>query len=195
VKKRGADSVVMSIKEIFDRAKEHPPAIVFIDEIDALVPARDITDEAGALLTGEILEEFDKIKDATGIVVVASTNRPDVLDPALLRPGRFDKLIFVPPPQKADREKLFEQNLKKIPLSSNFDFGKLADLSDGFTGADIANICRQVKINALQASISKGGEAKVGMSDVTKILDKAKPSAPPSVMGRYMTFLSEYGKR
>ena len=193
--RRGPDAVVASIREIFDRAKEHPPAIVFIDEIDALVPARDTTAYTGAMLTGEILEEFDKIKDATGIVVVASTNRPDVLDAALLRPGRFDKLIFVPAPQRDDREKLFEQNLKKVPVSDDLDFGKLADMTEGFTGADIANICRQVKINALQTSLSKGGEAMVEMSDVTKILAKAKPSAPSSVMGRYMAFLSRYGKR
>ena len=193
--KHGQERAVVSIKEIFNRAKEHTPAIVFVDEIDALVPARDTSTEAGSQLTGEFLQEFDKIKDTPGIVVAAATNRPDVLDPALLRAGRFDRLIFVPPPEPADREKIFRINLEKVPLGEDIDLPKLASLTEGFTGADIANICRQAKINALEASLSKSSEVKVGMADITKILQRARPSAPGMVMGRYLAFYSKYGKR
>ena len=193
--KNGSERAVVSIKEIFNRAKEHTPAIVFIDEIDALVPSRDTSTEAGGQITGEFLQEFDKIKDVPGIVVVAATNRPDVLDPAILRPGRFDRLIFVPPPDKAEREALFKANLEKVPLSDDMDLAKLAEVTEGYTGADIANVCRQAKINALESSLSKGGEVKLEMADLTKMLQKTKPSAPNMIMGRYLAFYSKYGKR
>ena len=193
--KHGAEKAVVSIKEIFNRAKEHSPAIVFVDEIDALVTARDTSSEAGSQLTGEFLQEFDNINNVPGIVVVAATNRPDVLDPALLRPGRFDRLIYVPPPEKDDREELFRANLDKVPLAEDIDLDKLAAITEGFTGADIANICRQAKINALEMSLSKGSEVKLEMADMMKILQKARPSAPAMILGRYLAFFSKYGKR
>jgi transitional endoplasmic reticulum ATPase len=193
--KHGSEKAVVSIKEIFNRAKEHSPAIVFIDEIDALVPSRDAATEAGSQLTGEFLQEFDKVKDVPGIVVVAATNRPDALDPAILRPGRFDRLIFVPPPEKAEREALFRANLEKVPLSDDMDMGKLAEMTEGFTGADIANLCRQAKINALESSLTAGNEVKLEMAEMEKMLQRAKPSAPNMIMGRYLAFFSKYGKR
>ena len=167
VAKYGADKAISAIKEIFDRAKEHAPAIVFIDEIDALVPSRDSASESGMQITGEFLQEFDKIKDS-GVVVVAATNRPDVLDPALLRAGRLDKLIFVAPPDKDSRAKIFDENLAKVPLSDDIDLDALAGITEGYTGADIANICRQAKIDALETSVAKGIEAKVEMTEIDK---------------------------
>jgi SpoVK/Ycf46/Vps4 family AAA+-type ATPase len=193
--KNGVTKASVSIKELFNRAKEHTPAIVFVDEIDALVPTRDTSTEAGGQLTGEFLQEFDKIKEAPGIVVVAATNRPDVLDPALLRPGRFDRLIYVPPPEKADRETLFNLNLEKVPLSEDMDTAKLAEMTEGFTGADIVNLCRQAKINALETSLSNGAEVKIQMGDIVKLIQKTRPSAPNAIMGRYLAFFSKYGKR
>ena len=193
--KYGIDRATATVKETFDRAKENSPAIVFVDEIDALVPSRDTANEFGLQLTSEFLQEFDKIKQASGVVVVAATNRPDVLDPALLRAGRFDRLIFTPPPDKDSRAKIFEMNLEKAPLGPDVDFGKLAETSEGFTGADIANICRQAKINALEASLSAGNELKIGLKDIATLLQKARPSAPGIVMGRYLAFFGKYGKR
>ncbi|VVB77479.1 VCP-like ATPase [uncultured archaeon] len=168
---------------------------MFVDEIDALVPARDVGSESGNQLTGEFLQEFDKLKDTVGIVVVASTNRPDVIDTALLRPGRFDRLIYIPPPEEGARAKIFALNLKKVPLAEDVDAARLAALTEGFTGADISNICRQAKLNALEASLAKGGDAKLEMADLTRIIQHSKPSAPSNVMGRYMAFFGKYGKR
>jgi transitional endoplasmic reticulum ATPase len=180
---------------MFDRAKENVPSIIFIDEIDALVPSRDTANEMGVKLTGEIIQEFDRIKEAEGIVIVAATNRPDVLDPALLRAGRFDKLIFVPPPDAENRMKIFELNLEKAPISSDVEFKRLGEMAEGYTGADIANLCRQVKLNALEASVASGTELQISMKDMILQMQKTRPSAPSMLMGRYLTFFTKYGKR
>lgn len=195
IAKYGPERASATIKEIFDRAKENVPAIVFVDEIDALVPSRDVAKGAVLQLAGEFLQEFDKIKQNSDIVVVAATNRPDALDPALLRAGRFDRLIFMPPPDAESRAKIFELNLEKAPVAKDVDFEKLAEETGGFTGADIANICRQIKLETLESSLSSGKEIQVGMDEIMALVQKSRPSAPTSVLGRYVTFFSTYGKR
>ncbi|MCL5239240.1 MAG: AAA family ATPase [Candidatus Marsarchaeota archaeon] len=195
ISKYGPSQATAAVKEIFDRAKENAPAIVFVDEIDAIVPSRDTAHQNGLQLAGEFLEEFDKIKDTTGVVVVAATNRPDALDPAILRSGRFDRLIFMPPPGAEDRAKIFELNLEKAPLDVDVDFAKLAASTEGYTGADIANICRQVKLNTLEASLISGNELNIKLGDIMVLIQKARPSAPAMVLGRYLAFFSRYGKR
>lgn len=193
--KYGPSQASSTVKEIFDRAKENSPAIIFVDEIDALVPSRDNARASGLQVAGEFLEEFDKIKSTTGIVVVAATNRPDVLDPALLRAGRFDRLVFMPPPDPEGRAKIFEQNLEKAPLAEDVDFNRLAQETEGYTGADIANICRQVKLNTLESSLEAGTEVQIKLADILALIQKARPSAPSLVLGRYLAFFSRYGKR
>ncbi len=195
IAKYGQDKASTTVKGIFDRAKESAPAIVFIDEIDALVPSRDTASQYGLQLTGELLEEFDKLKDVTDVVVVASTNRPDVLDPAMLRPGRFDRLVYAPPPDKKSRAELFQQYLEKAPLASGMSFDKLADETEGYTGADISNICRQVKLNTLEESLEAGKELEISEDSIYALIQKARPSAPATVLGRYLSFYSKYGKR
>jgi SpoVK/Ycf46/Vps4 family AAA+-type ATPase len=193
--KAGLDKAIITIKEAFDRAKENAPSIIFIDEIDAVVPNREEASELGTQLTGEFLQEIDGIKSRSGIVLVAATNRPDALDPALLRSGRFDKLIFIPPPNETQRAELFKLYLGKAPLSDDIDYIKLGNMTPGFTGADIANLCRQAKMNALEASLASRTEVKISMSDLQKLIENTKPSAPSMVIGRYLSFLSTYGKR
>jgi SpoVK/Ycf46/Vps4 family AAA+-type ATPase len=195
IAKYGVERASATIKQVFDRAKENPPAIVFVDEIDALVPSRDVAKGPILQLAGEFLQEFDKIKQNSDIVVVAATNRPDALDPALLRAGRFDRLIFMPPPDKQSRAKIFELNLKKAPVAKDIDFEKLADETEGYTGADIANICRQAKLETLESSLSAGKEVKIGMDKLMAVLQKSRPSAPTIVIGRYLSFFSRFGKR
>ncbi len=193
--KYGPERASAAMKEIFDRAKENAPAIVFVDEVDALVPSRDQASEIGMQVAGEFLQEFDKIKQTTGVVVVGATNRPDALDPALLRAGRFDKLVFTPPPNNESKAKIFEMNLEKAPIASDVNFNRLAEIAEGFTGADIANVCRQCKLNALEASLTAGKEMQISMLDLTTILQKTRPSAPNIVLGRYVPFFTKYGRR
>jgi SpoVK/Ycf46/Vps4 family AAA+-type ATPase len=195
ISKAGVERAVLTIKEAFNRAKENAPSIIFVDEIDAVVPTREKASELGVSLTGEFLEELDGLRAKYNIVLVGATNRPDSLDSALLRAGRFDKLIFIPPPNEADRAKLFEQYLKKAPIDESINFATLASMTPGFTGADIANLCRQVKMNALEESVDSGEELKITMSDLTNLIEKTRPSAPSMVVGRYLSFLSTYGQR
>ncbi len=195
IAKGGLERAVLTIKQVFDRAKENAPAILFIDEIDAIVASRENATQFNVQVTGEFLEELDGMKDATGVVLVGTSNRPDALDPAILRAGRFDKLIFIPPPEKEDRQRIFEQNLKKAPTSDDIDYAKLADMTVGYTGADIATVCKQAKLGALEKTLAAGQEAKIAQADIEKVLQKVRPSAPSIVIGRYMTFLSRFGSR
>ncbi len=194
ITRQGIDRAVEMMKEIFDRAKENAPSIIFIDEIDSIVPDREHASEFGVQLTGEFLRELDDVKDS-GVIVIGATNRPDSLDAALIRPGRLDKLIFTPPPSKEERSKLFENNLKKAPLSENIDFVKLGEMTQGYTGADITNICRQAKMEALESSVSETGENVVTEEILEKLVKSTRPSAPSIVIGRYLTFLTTHGKR
>ncbi|MDE1846262.1 MAG: AAA family ATPase [Candidatus Micrarchaeota archaeon] len=195
ISKYGPERAIESIRQTFDRAKENSPSIIFIDEIDAVVPARDQATEKGVQFTGEFLEELDGIKSQYNIVLVATTNRPDMLDPALLRPGRIDKIIYVAPPNREEREQLFRYNLAKAPTQNEIDFGKLAEITPGYTGADITNICRQAKMNALEHSIRSSGEELISTEMMVKIIQSIKPSAPSAVVGRYLAFLAKYGQR
>ena len=195
ISKAGLEKATAAIKQAFDRAKENAPSIIFIDEIDAVVPAREGASELGVQLTGEFLEELDGVKEQYNVVLVATTNRPDSIDPALLRPGRIDKLIFTPPPNAAGRIEIFKENLAKVPLDEGVDFEKLAASAAGFTGADIANVCRQAKMDTLEQSLKENNEVKISMGTLSRIIQATHPSAPTVVMGKYLSFLSRYGQR
>lgn len=192
---QGVDMATSVIKTIFNRAQENTPAIIFIDEIEALFPRREIASIAEAQVTTEALRQMDGIRKLTGVVVVAATNKPDKLDSALLRAGRFDKLIFVKPPDRNGRALLFKINLGNVPLADDVDFDKLADESRGFTGADIAGIAREVKMRALDESIKTSEETKITMNDLETVVEDTKPSAPDSEMSTYLNFLAAYGER
>ncbi|EQD61664.1 AAA family ATPase, subfamily protein, partial [mine drainage metagenome] len=115
-----------TIKDIFDRARENEPAIIFIDEIDGIAPSRSGATENASQITTELLKQMDGLTKPYGVVVVAATNRPDSLDTAILRPGRFDKIIFVKPPTSQQRALIFREYFKNVPLDDNIDFDKLA---------------------------------------------------------------------
>ena len=195
IAKNGLENALSEIRDIFNRARENTPAIIFIDEMDALLPSREGSSEFAVHMTSEFLQQLDGIKSSNGIVLVGATNRPDHIDPAILRPGRIDKFIFVSPPNSSDRAQLFEENLKRAPMDSNMDFKRLAEESEGFTGADITNICRQAKLNALEENVSTSNEKKIELEDMLKIIGSTRPSAPSSTLGAYMNFISIYGGR
>ncbi len=190
-----ADSAVASLREIFNRARENVPSIIFIDEIDTVVPKRAGASEAAAQITGALLEEMDGIKKYNGILVMAATNRPDEVDPAIMRPGRFDKVTFIRPPNAEERARMFEMYIKSAPISKDLDLKKLGDETKGFTGADIANVCRQAKIKALEASVKTGEEVRISTADLESIIFLIRPSAPDEALSRYLAFMAKYGER
>ena len=153
-----------TVRDVFRKARQAAACIVFFDEIDALAPARG-AGGSDAHVTERVLSQFltelDGIEELQGIVVLAATNRPDILDPALLRPGRFDVLLETPPPDEAGREEIFRIGLRGKPLEGSIAPGELARVTEGFTGADIAAVCQRAALLAIRDTV----RAREGQAD------------------------------
>jgi cell division protease FtsH len=159
------------VRDLFKQAREKAPCIIFIDEIDAIGRARGknvmmSNDERESTLN-QLLVEMDGFGTDAGIIVLAATNRPDVLDNALLRPGRFDRQISIDKPDLKGREAIFKVHLKPIKLSEKVDIHKLAEQTPGFAGADIANICNEAALIA-----ARKGKQSVEMADFQDAVDR-----------------------
>ena len=133
------------IREIFKRARQSAPCVIFFDEIDSIAPIRGAGGETAVTerVVSQLLTELDGMENMHGVVVLAATNRADMIDPALLRPGRFDKIIQIPLPDKDSRKSVIEIHAKDIPLADGadkVDFDKIAELTDGLSSADVASI-------------------------------------------------------
>ncbi len=151
-----------AIRETFRKARQAAPTIIFFDEIDSIVPIRGVAFDSGVTerVVSQILTELDGLEELNSIIVVAATNRPDLVDPALLRPGRFDKLIYIKPPDLKEREIIFKLHLKDTPLSTDVDLETLAERTSGYVGADIEAICREASILALREFMKPGIDKK-----------------------------------
>ncbi|MBS7612262.1 CDC48 family AAA ATPase [Candidatus Bathyarchaeota archaeon] len=166
-----------AIREIFRKARMAAPAVVFFDEIDALVPPRGARfGDSGVSerVISQLLTELDGIETLENVVVLAATNRPDMVDPAVLRPGRFDRLIYVPPPDEKTRLQIFKIHTRNMPLDDDVSLERLAAITEGYTGADIAALCREAAMNAIRRNPETGG--KVNMEDFRKVMEAIKPS-------------------
>ncbi len=190
IMKKGYVQAVTIIKEAFNRARENRPAILFVDEIETFAPARGASYSSD--IVGQFLTEMDGIKGLEGVVVVAATNKPLLLDSALLRPGRFDKIFYVPPPDEAARKEIFKIHLGKY--ASDVDLDLLASITEGFSGADIASVCQSAKMKLLKSKI-KGEEIKLTTEMLINIIKKRKPSISKELLREYKLFLEKYGER
>ena len=159
------------VRDVFKQAREKAPCIVFIDEIDAIGRARGknvvMSNDERENTLNQLLVEMDGFSGDSGIIVLAATNRPDVLDIALLRPGRFDRQISIDIPDVKGREKIFDVHLKPIKKSKDLNIKKLALQTPGFAGADIANICNEAALIA-----ARKGKTEVDMSDFNDAIDR-----------------------
>jgi transitional endoplasmic reticulum ATPase len=141
------------ISEVFQRARQVTPAILFFDELDSLAPARGgsfgdphVTER----VVNQLLAEMDGMEELRGVVVLGASNRPDMIDPALLRPGRFDELVQVPIPDLGSRLAIFMTHLRKMAVAGDVDARRLAEITERFTGADIAGVCTKAGLNAIR---------------------------------------------
>lgn len=173
------------ISRLFERARQVAPTVVFIDEIDSLAPARGgglgdpgVTDR----VVNTLLAEMDGLEDLQGVVVMAATNRPNLLDPALLRPGRFDELVYVPVPDIKGRRKILGIHTKKMPLAKDVDLDFLAGQTERFTGADLEDLTRRAGVLALRQSLEA---SSVTAEDFKVALKDVGPSVTPETEREY----------
>lgn len=159
------------VRDLFKQAREKAPCIIFIDEIDAIGRARGknvmMSNDERENTLNQLLVEMDGFGTDSGIIILAATNRPDVLDSALLRPGRFDRQISIDKPDLAGREHIFDVHLKPIKTSPILDIKKLASMTPGFAGADIANVCNEAALIA-----ARKGKTQVEMDDFNDAIDR-----------------------
>ncbi len=160
------------VREIFRKARQAAPCIIFFDEIDAIAPARG-ADFGNSHVTerviSQMLTELDGLEVLTNVVVIAATNRPDIIDSALLRPGRFDRLLYVPPPDYESRKQIILIHTKKKPLADDTNIDNLASKTDGYTGADIAAVASAAVMLALREHISKYGKPQEAESHAKEL--------------------------
>ena len=150
------------VREIFKKARQTAPTIILFDEIDALAPRRgmDTGSHVTETVVNQLLTELDGIEPLENVVVLGSTNRPDIIDPSIMRPGRFDRLLLVPSPDKDARLEVFKIHTKGMPLDSDVSLDEMADKTEGYTGADLEAICREAGMYSLRENIEASKVSK-----------------------------------
>jgi transitional endoplasmic reticulum ATPase len=169
-----------AVRKVFKRARQTSPTIIFFDEIDSLAPKRGMSTDSNVTerVVNQLLTEMDGLEDLNNVVVIAATNRPDILDTALLRPGRFDRIILVPVPDFDARKAIFAVHTKSMPLGSDVSIDYLAQKSEGYVGADIEAVCREAAIFVLREDIKA---KKVTKKAFEKALEKVRPSVTKEI--------------
>jgi transitional endoplasmic reticulum ATPase len=171
------------VREIFRKARQAAPCIIFFDELDSLVPRRGGSSDSHVTenVVSQILTEIDGLEELHNVLIIGATNRLDIIDPALLRPGRFDRIIEVPKPDAKSREHIFRIHTKRKPLADDISFAKLVELTEGFTGAEIAEVCNRAALIGLKRYV--GGKTqsvkdiKITQTDLAEAIQKIKPTA------------------
>ena len=165
------------IREIFKKARQSAPSIIFFDEIDAIAPRRGLGMSGGTNVServvNQLLTEMDGLEELNDVVVIAATNRPDIIDPGLLRPGRFDRIVLVQPPDKQARKEIFKVHLAKMVICKDVEVEKLVEKTDNYVGADIESVCREAAILAMREDLKA---KEVGMKHFEDALKKVKSS-------------------
>ena len=180
-----------AIREVFRKARMAAPAVVFLDEMDSLAPRRGLGfSDSGVSerVISQLLTEMDGIVTLQDIVVIAATNRPDMVDSAILRPGRFDRLIYVPEPDEKSRLQIFEIYTKEMPLTKDVDLKQLALMTKYHSGADIESLCREAGMHALRRDIKA---KEVTMKDFQDAIKEMGPSVTPEMEKWYKNFMHQ----
>ncbi len=173
-----------AIREVFKKARQVAPCILFLDELDAIAPIRgmDLGSKASERVVNQLLTELDGIETLKNVIVIAATNRPEIVDPALIRSGRFDRLVFVGPPGRTGRKEIFDIHLKNIPVSDDVNIDELADITDNYVGADIEALCREAVMLALREDFDI---EKVDMRHFRASLKKIRPALVEGMIEYY----------
>ena len=177
------------MREVFSKARQASPCIIFIDEIDSIASSRE-NDELGSRVTERVVDtlltEMDGLQELKNVVVLAATNRPDAIDPALLRPGRFDKIVEIPMPDFDTRLAIFGVHTKRMPLDKTIDLNALSEQTENYTGAEIENLCREAGMYAI-----RNEREYVSMEDFQRALKEVKPAVPKELTEMIKRFKEE----
>jgi transitional endoplasmic reticulum ATPase len=174
-----------AIRETFKKARQVAPCVIFFDEIDSIasMPGMESTDShTSERVLNQLLSEMDGLEALKDVVVIAATNRPNLLDPAILRPGRFDRLVFVGSPDRKGRLKIFRIHTKDTPLAEDVDLEVLADVTEGYVGADIESVCREAVMLALRENFDI---ESIEMRHFREALKKVKPTITENISQFY----------
>jgi transitional endoplasmic reticulum ATPase len=194
------------VREIFRKARQAAPCIIFFDEIDAIAPVRGgefgdshVTER----VISQLLTELDGLEVLKDVVVIGATNRPDIVDPALLRPGRFDRLLYIPPPDLESRIQIMKIHTRSLPLAEDAKIEQLAERTEGFTGADIASFVSTAVMLAIREHIAKyenpqdaekhAKELRVQMRHIEEAMKKIRPLSKPE-LDWYKRIAEQFGR-
>jgi len=194
------------VREVFRKARQAAPCIIFFDELDAIAPSRgaDFGDShVTERVISQLLTELDGLEILTNVIVIGATNRPDIIDLALLRPGRFDRLLYVPPPDRDSRIEIIKIHTTKKPLAEDVKVEELADHTDSYTGADIASLSSAAVMLALREHVSKYQdpkeankhvqELKIHMRHFEEAMKKIRPLSTQE-LNMYKRVSEEFGR-
>jgi transitional endoplasmic reticulum ATPase len=183
-----------AIREVFRKGRTASPAIIFFDEFDAIIPRRGMGySDSGVSerVISQLLTELDGIESLQDVAIIAATNRPDIIDPAVLRPGRIDKMIYVPAPDAKELKEIFKIHTKEMPLSTDIDIDQLAKNSVGYSGADIEALCREAALIALRRDINA---TEVTLRDFKDAATYVRPSITPDMSAWYKSIIKRVAR-
>jgi len=183
-----------AIREVFRKGRTASPSIIFFDEFDAIIPRRGMGySDSGVSerVISQLLTELDGIESLQDVAIIAATNRPDIIDPAVLRPGRIDKMIYVPAPDTKALKEIFKIHTKEMPLSTDVDIDQLAKISVGYSGADVEALCREAALIALRRDINT---KEVTLRDFKDAATNVRPSITPDMSAWYQSIIKRVTK-
>ncbi len=189
-----------AVRETFRKARQAAPCIIFMDEIDAVVPVRGGEGDSRVTerVVSQMLTEIDGLQSLHNVVVIAATNRPDMIDPALLRPGRFDRLVKIPTPDLEGRKQILRIHTAQKPLADDVDIDELARKTDGYSGADLAALANEAVMLTIRKMVAQGEtdpekmtKSRIAMSTFTEALNKVKPVTRTD-LGRFEKIAEDY---
>jgi transitional endoplasmic reticulum ATPase len=187
------------LRDIFKQAQENAPTIIFIDEIDSIAPKREeVTGETERRVVAQLLSLMDGLEPRVKVVVIGATNRPDMLDPALLRPGRFDRLVKIASPDLEGRKQILRIHTAKKPMADDVDIDELAKKTDGYSGADLAALANEAVMLTIRKMVAAGEtdpkkmtERRIDMATFMEALNKVKPVTRTD-LGRFEKIAEDY---
>jgi transitional endoplasmic reticulum ATPase len=194
------------VREMFRKARQVAPAVLFFDEIDSLAPRRGGIGDSHVTerVVSQLLTELDGLEELKDVVVIAATNRPDIVDPALLRPGRIERHIFIPAPDLKSRKEIFKIHTRGMPLAEDVNLDELAEMSEGYSGADIEAVCREAGMLAIREKLITGlskedvnkiaKEIKITKEHFEKAMEKIRPSLTKEDLERYRKIVKDFHK-